>query len=137
MKIPLRWSRLPSLEGLLASSSEGLKYTRCLRIVTKQYPQEDNSYFNLDRLPETDDEDVVDNENESADEEGVELDDGEKEEEGEEEDGIFKVYHPHNSASNTLNAFIRVLISKLPLQQLHTFWYNSPPRNVQASSTIV
>ena len=120
MKVPLRWRRLPSLENLLASSSEGLKYTRCLRIVTRQYPQKDNNYLNLDKVLETDQKNVVNNEHDFGYEEEVELDDTEIGDEGE-DDGIFRVYEPDDLASNTLNAFIRVLISKLPSQQLHTF----------------
>ncbi len=114
LKVPLQWSRLPSLEKLLASSSEGLKYTRCLRIVTTQYCREDNTYPKLDEVPETDDE------HESGDER--EVDDVEEEEEGDEDDRLFRVYHPKTSTSNALNAFIRVLVERLAPQQLHTFW---------------
>lgn len=96
-----------------------------MRIVTKQYRQEDNAYPNLDNLPETDDE--HDSENEEEIEAGSEADDTEEEEEGEEDDRLFKIYHPQISASNALNALIRVLIVKLPPQQLHSFWYVSSP----------
>ena len=139
LKIPLRWSGLPSLENLLASSSEGFKYTRCLSIVTKHYGQKDNKYSSLDMEHETNEEDFVENEEESEDEGQAESDDSEEEEEGggeeegeeeeeeeeEEDGGVFQLYHPADSASNTLNAFIRVLIVKFPQQQLHTFWYTA------------
>ena len=136
LKVPLQWSRLPSLEKLLASSSEGFKYTRCLRIVTTQYRREDNTYPDLDGVPGTDDNDVVENEHESGDEEGVDNAE-EEEEEGEENDELFKVYHPHISASNALNAFIRVLVVKLPPQQLHSFWYISSPHSILLFSTLL
>lgn len=134
LKVPLQWSRLPSLENLLASSSEGFKYTRCLRIVTKQYCREDDTYCNLDKIPETDDEHDFGDEDESEGE--AESDDAEEESE-EEDDGLYRAYGPHTSASKALNAFIRVLIVQLPLQQLHTFWYMSPHRSVQLSYTLV
>ena len=126
LKIPLRWSRLPSLENLLASWSEGLKYTRCLRIVTKQYPQQNNNYLNLDKVPENDDEGIVKADTESGHEREAGLNDAEMEGETSENQGMFRIYRPRRSASNTLNAFIRVLISKLPSQQLRTFWYLCP-----------
>ena len=40
---------------------------------------------------------------------------------------LFGIYRPLDSASNALNALIRVLIEKLPPQQLHMFWYTSSP----------
>ena len=121
LKVPLRWGRLPSLENLLASSSEGLKYTRCLRIVTKQYPPQNNKYLNLENIPDADDDDVVDIEHESGDEMEAEPNIAEIEEIGEDDEGLFKIYHPSASASKSLNAFIRVLLYKLPSQQLHMF----------------
>ena len=131
LKVPLKWTRLPSLENLLASSSEGLKYARCLKIVTNQYRKND-AYRNLDNVHETDDEDAVDSDHESNDEESSEAqsesDNSEVDEdegsEREEDDGpFFRFYEPNTSASNALNAFIRVLIMRFPRQQLHTFWY--------------
>ena len=44
------------------------------------------------------------------------------EEIGDEDEGLFRIYHPSASASKSLNAFIRVLLYKLPSQQLHMFW---------------
>ncbi|KAL9075648.1 MAG: hypothetical protein Q9161_001399 [Pseudevernia consocians] len=118
LKIPLQWSRLPSLEKLLASSSEGLKHTRCLKIVTAQSRQGDNTYRDLDEILKTDDEEVIENEQEFGYEEEVFHVD----EVGEEEPNrLFRAYYPKASASSALNAFIRVLAVKLPPQQLHTF----------------
>ena len=131
LKVPLQWTRLPSLENLLASSSEGLKYTRCLKIVANQY-RENDAYRNLDSVHETDDEDVVGNEHEPEVEETSEAQsESDDSEEGEDEDSeeeesdgpLFRFCEPDTSASNALNTFIRVLIIKLPRQQLHTFWY--------------
>ena len=85
--------------------------------------------MDLDKVLETDQKNVVKNEHDLRYEEEAELDDAEIGDEGE-DDGIFRVYEPDDLASTTLNAFIRVLISKLPSQQLHTFWYTSPPRIV-------
>lgn len=130
MKVPLQWSQLPSLENLLASSSEGLKYTTCLKISTAQYRQEDNIYCNLD-------EDIGEHGQESGDEEEpvehARPDDAEEDSEGEGDDQLFRVSHPEIPASNALNAFIRVLIVKLRPQQLHTFWYTSLPHGTQLS----
>lgn len=141
LKVPLRWSRLPSLENLLASSSEGFKYTKCLKIITKQYYREGNPYPKVEKIPETDEEGVVENWHESGDEAEEAADtESVNSDEDEEADGanrLFRVYDPHPSASNALNAFIRVLVVKLQPQQLHTFWYISPFHRIQPSSTLV
>lgn len=110
------------MESLLASSSEGLKYTRCIRIITKQYPQQDNKYLNFEKIPDADDDDIVDVDHNFGDEVEAESDIAEIEEIGEEDEGLFRIYHPSASASKSLNAFIRVLLLKLPSQQLHMFW---------------
>ncbi len=98
--------------------------------MTRQHGQEDQNYCNLDRVFDTDNVDVVENEPEPEDEGEADPDDAEEasedeSEEEQEDDGIFKHYQPKSSASNTLNAFIRVLIGKLAPQQLQTFWYAS------------
>lgn len=124
LKVPLRWSHLPSLENLLASPSEGLKYTKYLKIVTTQYRPEENAYPNLDA-------DTIEHEQASGDEEEP-IGDA-----GLDDNNVFRVSHPRTSASNALNAFIRMLIVKLRPQQLHTFWYSSFPRVMQVSSTTV
>lgn len=98
--------------------AKGLKHTRCLRIITKQYPQEDKSYVNLDKVPESDDDDVVGNDHQSGDEGDAESDVDEK---------IFEIFPPPHSASGALKAYIGLLILKLPSQPLHTFWYSSHP----------
>lgn len=123
LKVPLRWSHLPSLESLLASSSEGLKYTRSLRIVTKQYPLEDDVYGNPDNVPANDDDDDDDEESEGEpiDEEDGVADTEDEDDERDEGNGQFKIFLPDKWASNALNAFIRVLIVRLPPHQLHTF----------------
>ncbi len=94
--------------------------------MTRQHGQEDHNYCNLDRVFDTDNVDVVENEPEPEDEGEADPDDAEEaSEEEQDDDGIFKLYQPKSSASNTLNAFIRVLIGKLAPQQLQTFWYAS------------
>lgn len=123
LKVPLRWSQLPSLENLLASSSEGLKYTRCLRIVTKQYPPEGDVHGNLDNVPFNYDDDEDESEGEATDEEDVAADVEDEEDEREEGNGQFKIFLPNKWASNALNALIRVLIVRLSPHQLHTFWW--------------
>ena len=110
------------MENLLASSSEGLKYTRCLRIVTKQCPSQDNKYLNLEKTTDVDDNDSGDVEHDSEAEGEAESDIAEIEGFGNEDEELSRIYRPSSSASKSLNAFIRVLISKLPSQQLHMFW---------------
>ncbi|CAD6593210.1 MAG: hypothetical protein ASARMPREDX12_006936 [Alectoria sarmentosa] len=121
LKVPLKFDRLPSLENLLASSSGRFKYTRCLRIVTKQYPLEDDVYENGGNVPATDGEE---SEDDPTDEEGVVTD---TEEEEDDVDGVFKIYLPNKWASSALNALIRVLIARLSPQQLHSFSQYSGP----------
>ena len=83
-------------------------------------------------MPDADDDDVVGTEHESGEEVEAESDMTEIVEIGEEDEGLFRIYHPSASASKSLNAFIRVLISKLPSQQLHMFQYICPPRIIHA-----
>ena len=124
------------MENLLASSSEGLKYSKCLKIVAKQY-RENDAYRNLDTVHETDDEDVSEDEEEAEAEsasDNSERDEDEDSEGGEDGGPLFKFCDPDTSASNALNAFIRVLIMKLPRQQLHTFWYTLSPHGAAISA---
>ena len=88
--------------------------------------------MNLEKIPDADEDDVVDIEHESGDDGEAESDIAEIEETGDEDEGLFRIYHPSASASKSLNAFIRVLISKLPSQQLHMFQYICPPRIMHA-----
>ena len=83
-------------------------------------------------MPDADDDDVVGIEHEFGDEVEAESEIAEIEEIGEEDEGLFRIYHPSASASKILNALIRVLISKLPSQQLHMFQYICPPRIIHA-----
>ena len=108
LNVPLRWSRLPSLKNLLASLSEGFKYTKYLRIVTKLYPQKDNICTSIYTVHETGDEDDLGNDREPGDEEdpvaGSELDAAEREE-IEEDDALFRVYNPGISASEAPSVY--------------------------------
>ena len=98
IKAPQKWSRLPSLEGLLGSSGDGLKYTTQLSIETQQDPlRESQKEFEDFRNPER----VL-------------------------SESTLQLYLPQTSASNALNALIRILIFKLPEGQLDTFWYGIP-----------
>lgn len=97
IKAPQNWSRLPSLEGLLGSTGDGLKYTTQLFIETQQDPLRKSQQESEDlRNPE-----------QALSEDNLQL------------------YQPQTSASNHLNALIRILIFKLPEAQLDKFcWYH-------------
>lgn len=103
IRVPQKWSRLPSLEGLLGSTGDGLKYTKYLFIATQQYPLRDSQQeFEDSRRPE----EVL-------------------------AETKLQFYLPQSSASNALNAQIRILIRKLPLNQLEEFrWGHSCELNV-------
>ena len=104
LKVPLKWNRLASLEKLLVSASDGLRYTRRLSIVVQQTPIKDDRYGSRDHLGLTDDgEDVEDR--------------------PEHDNRTFKVHVPGRAASCALNALIRLLILKMPRQQLIEFLY--------------
>ena len=95
IKVPQRWSQLPSLEGLLGATGDGLKYTQCLSIGTQQDPLRDGQQGSEDTRSQ------------------AEL----------LEERQLQFCLPHSSASNALNAFIRLLIVKLPQNQLDDFRY--------------
>ena len=99
----LRWNRLTTLESLLASPSERLRHTRSLRILTRQSRFADDDFGEWNGAHDTDYED--------DDEEDGKRDDNEP----------FRIYTPCKWASSALNALIRLLISKLPPQQLKLF----------------
>lgn len=99
IKVPPKWSRLPSLEGLLGSTGDGLKYTTQLSIETQQDPLRESQQGSEDfRDPEQ----VLSESN-------------------------LQFYLPQTSASNALNTLIRILIFKLSEARLRTFWYGIPP----------
>lgn len=95
LKVPLQWNRLSSLESLLSSQSEGLKYTECLSIVVRQSAFEDDQYGSLEELADEHDD-------------GVEI-------------GPFLIYSSTRRTSKALNALIRLLVLKLPRQHLRRF----------------
>lgn len=95
--------------------------------MTKQYPQEDKKYVNLDRVPETDAHDDVEKYHLPEDEGDAESDDAETDRVSEMSSRVFKRFHPSEAAFGALNVYIGLLILKLPSQQLHTFWYTFHP----------
>lgn len=95
--------------------------------MTKQYLHEDNKYVNLDRVPEIGAHGDVENDHLPEDEDDVQSDNAEMEGESGTYEGFFKIFHPSNAASGALNFYIRLLILKLPSQQLHEFWYTPHP----------
>lgn len=95
IKVPQRWSRLPSLEGLLGSTGDGLKYTTELFIETQQDPLQDNQQGPQDSRPRHE---IL-------------------------AESKLQFYLPQCSASNALNALIRLLIVKLAQDQLTDFVY--------------
>lgn len=91
--VPQRWSRLSSLEGLLGSSGDGLKYTTDLMIQTQQDPLRNDQKGSEDIRPEAE---IL-------------------------EERTLKFCLPQSSASNALNAFVRLLLVKLPQNKLFSF----------------
>ena len=101
LKVSLRWNRLTTLESLLASPSERLRHTRSLRSLTRQSTFADDDFGEWNGAHDTDEDD----------DEDEKRDDNEP----------FRIYTPCKWASSALNALIRLLISKLPPQQLKLF----------------
>ena len=102
--VPMRWSRLGSLENLVGSSGDGLKLTTSIRISTQHDPLRPNQ--KRDQAIATQDE--------------IEL------------ETKLDFCLPTIQASNFLNALVRLLLMKLPQNQLQIFWYNhrtSPDTN--------
>ncbi len=91
IKVPIRWSRLVSLENL--NCSAGLKSTTSIRIIAQQQPLDD---------------DILDSE------------DGRTAQEIEEEK-IKMFCLPQISASKALNVMIRLLIMRVPKNHLKFF----------------
>lgn len=112
LKVPLKWNRLASLEKLLATSPESLRFTRSLHIVAQQAPIKDDGYGSRDEMDLTASEKEDDDEESRPDNEESGLD---------VEDDAFKLYHPARWASSALNALVRLLILKLSRQQLCDF----------------
>ena len=100
----MKWNRLESLENLLTTNPEGLRYTQGLEIIPLQSPILDDGYGSREDLY------LVDN--------------GEDEEaRSDDEDDAFRTYTPSRGSSCAVNALIRLLILKLPRQQLREFSY--------------
>lgn len=99
IKVPQKWSQLPSLEGLLGSTGDGLKYTTDLSISTQQDPLRDSQQGSEDARPQAQ---LLEERN-------------------------LQFYLPQSSASNALNTFVRLLIVKLPQNRLDEFRYVISP----------
>lgn len=109
IKVPQRWSRLPSLEGLLGSTGDGLKFTTDLFIGTQQDPLRNDQQGSEDSRPH---------------EETL-------------TESKLQFYLPQSSASNALNTLIRLLIVKLPRDQLDCFRYVTPSSTGQSNMSLV
>ena len=93
IKAPQRWSRLPSSEGLLGSDGDGLKYTTELCIGTQQHPLQESQEEPEDpRLRKQ----IL-------------------------SERKLQFSLPQVSASNALNTLVRLIILKLPQNQLKLF----------------
>ena len=99
IRVPQKWSRLPSLEGLLASTGDGLKHTTELFIQTQQDPLRASQQGSEGSR--------------SPDETWAQT--------------KTQFYLPQSSVSDALNALIRLLIVKLPQDRLHGFQYVIAP----------
>ncbi len=102
--VPMRWSRLVSLENLVGSSGDGLKFTTSISILTQQDPLRPNQ--KLDQAIATQGDIELETENNFC--------------------------LPTIQASNFLNALVRLLLMKIPQNQLLGFWYDhqtSPDTN--------
>ena len=98
LRVPIEWSRLPSLESLINSSVRNFDLIKQIHIVTQQHPLRDDH-----RCAQC----IEWYTNSESDEE--------------------LVYHlPSSSASSALNVLIRFLIARLPKQRLEIFRFASP-----------
>lgn len=102
IKVPQRWSRLPSLDGLLASTGSGLNHTTELFVQTQQDPLRDGQQRSEDSW--------------STLEVRAQMN--------------LQFYVPQSSVSNALNYSIRNLIVKLPRDRLKGFQYVSTPSDM-------
>ena len=102
LRIPLKWSRLPSLENLLTVNSKAFVHIRNIFIETKQ------SLVKQDQYGSFDESDLTGNEEPSEFYEDT-------------DDTPFRRCSPMCGGSENLNAFIRLLILKIPKQRLYAF----------------
>ena len=93
IKVPTQWSRLAPLENLLGSAGGGLKYTTEIRILVKQQLAEDDS-------------------NETGESQALEEAAGESSQ---------SFGFPKDSASKSLNALVRLLVMRVPSDNLESF----------------
>ena len=95
LRVPMKWSRLPSIESLITSTSDNFQYIKHLWIHTQHEPLSENqqgaAYHPYEREPI------------------------------EEEILLFKL--PPNWASDALNTLIRLLVLRLPRHRLQTLRY--------------
>ena len=95
IRVPIRWSRLASLENLVASFGNGLKFTTTIFIAALQQSSNGETLESEDdRTPD---------------------------ETAEEEDLLFCL--PSSSASKALNVMIRLLLMRIPDNRLKGFRY--------------
>lgn len=92
--VPMQWSRLPSLEGLLSSSGSNLQFTTNLFTGTQLDPLASDQSGDSDQLSSS---------VSSHDEASQEL------------------FVPKKDASNALNALVRLLILRIPKGGLESF----------------
>lgn len=86
IRVPIRWSRLVSLENLISSSGSGLKFVTKISIAPQQQPSKGDT---------------------------LEFEDARTAEEvAEERDRLFCL--PSSSASKALNVLIRLLLMRIP-----------------------
>ena len=93
LRVPIRWSRLISLENLVSSSGSGLKFTKSILIATQQQPSKGETLESEDSRT--------------------------AEEIAEERDLLFCL--PSSSASKALNIMIRLLLMRIPDNHLKLF----------------
>ena len=93
IRVPIRWSRLVSLENLVSSTGSGLKFITSIRVIAQQQP--------------------LNNETQ-------ESEDGRTAQEIAEERDLFFCL-PSSSASKALNGIIRLLLMRIPDNRLKGF----------------
>lgn len=109
LRVPQQWEDLGSLQNLVTSAKENLRYTSEIVIEPQQ------------RLRDGDQYGTQSHDNSSNDEShNVSSDDGFSDYESDDEDSL-QVFLPREQDSRSLNEFVRLLVKKIPQNQLNQF----------------
>ena len=96
LRVPVKWSRLSSLESLVSSSDHRFQYVEHIDVATRHSPSRKNDQGTWDHQK---------------------VSDGESD--------PFQIILPAKAASDALNVLVRLLIARLPKHRLQSFRFFS------------